>query len=532
MSLNVIKEYLASIGFKVDEASVKKTEAKLEQMRKKFEKAFNPEKMKALAAAVTKIGLAFAALETAAVSAMTAFITQTVKADMAAQIFARRMMITVANARSLKAVMSSMGLHSMEDLKDVLMNPELRQQFISLRNLTTSLEPGAGYKQGVDNFRQIGYQLQKLRVLSTYFFQYTIGALGKILEGPLKQLTKILQYWVDTFKANISNWANQLAVGFAYFLKISEFLGRIVEDVGKLLLDMGFAAKLPQWLKLIADLLILIELIADKLIQKLDAFFNRMPPVLRRALGSAAIGAMVGGKVGGPEGALAGAGIGAGAGLLTSKGAPLWAKIGGGATAGAAIGMFVGPEGAAIGGGIGAAVPIGIAIAQHLFGHHPQTSSAMQKLLDAQALHESGSGSHLSLLARKYHNYFGVKGAGPAGSVVLPTGEYAKNGIPYMTNARFAIYHSKMESYAAQLHRLTTGRYANVGAAKTFEDKAWALQHDHYATDPNYANEIIKAGTHISININGAQHPTAVADAVVDKLRTALNIRQHQGIFA
>ena len=61
----------------------------------------------------------------------------------------------------------------------------------------------------------------------------------------------------------------------------------------------------------------------------------------------------------------------------------------------------------------------------------------------AQAIDESGWGQ--SELAAQDHNLFGIKGAGPAGSVPLPTQEYV-NGQPVSTSASFRVYHDVAES--------------------------------------------------------------------------------------
>src|SRR6185437_2533420 len=63
----------------------------------------------------------------------------------------------------------------------------------------------------------------------------------------------------------------------------------------------------------------------------------------------------------------------------------------------------------------------------------------------AQAIEESAWGQ--SSLAAQYHNLFGVKGSGPAGSVTLPTQEY-QNGSWVTVDAQFAVYHNDAESIA------------------------------------------------------------------------------------
>src|SRR6185312_10540687 len=74
----------------------------------------------------------------------------------------------------------------------------------------------------------------------------------------------------------------------------------------------------------------------------------------------------------------------------------------------------------------------------------------------AQAIEESAWGR--SSLAAQYHNLFGIKGTGPAGSVTLPTQEY-QNGSWVTTDAHFAVYHNDAESIADHAELLATSGY-------------------------------------------------------------------------
>jgi flagellum-specific peptidoglycan hydrolase FlgJ len=102
----------------------------------------------------------------------------------------------------------------------------------------------------------------------------------------------------------------------------------------------------------------------------------------------------------------------------------------------------------------------------------------------AQAIEESAWGQ--SSLAARYHNLFGIKGTGPAGSIALPTQEY-ENGSWVATGAQFAVYHNDAESIADHAELLaTSGYYTRAMADRAHPD---AFAHDLtgvYATDPGY----------------------------------------------
>jgi hypothetical protein len=107
----------------------------------------------------------------------------------------------------------------------------------------------------------------------------------------------------------------------------------------------------------------------------------------------------------------------------------------------------------------------------------------------AQAIEESAWGQ--SSLADRYHNLFGIKGAGPAGSVTLPTREF-ENGRWVTIDGQFAVYHNDAQSIAGHAELLaTSGYYTRAMADRTHPD---AFAHDLtgvYATDPRYGANLV-----------------------------------------
>jgi flagellum-specific peptidoglycan hydrolase FlgJ len=107
----------------------------------------------------------------------------------------------------------------------------------------------------------------------------------------------------------------------------------------------------------------------------------------------------------------------------------------------------------------------------------------------AQAIEESAWGQ--SSLAARYHNLFGIKGSGPAGSVTLPTREY-ENGSWVTIDAQFAVYHNDAESVADHAELLATSGYYIRAMADRAEPDAFANDLTGvYATDPDYGANLI-----------------------------------------
>jgi flagellum-specific peptidoglycan hydrolase FlgJ len=107
----------------------------------------------------------------------------------------------------------------------------------------------------------------------------------------------------------------------------------------------------------------------------------------------------------------------------------------------------------------------------------------------AQAIDESGWGQ--SLLATQDNNLFGIKGTGPAGSVMRPTQEY-QNGQAVTVNAPFRVYSSMAESITDHSLLLATGSSYKQAMADRRSPDAFANDLTGvYATDPSYGTNLI-----------------------------------------
>lgn len=114
----------------------------------------------------------------------------------------------------------------------------------------------------------------------------------------------------------------------------------------------------------------------------------------------------------------------------------------------------------------------------------------MQRVALTQAILESGlQDGKPSALASNYYNLFGIKGAGSAGSVGLPTTEYV-NGQPQKIVDKFARNASYDDSFGQHRNLINKKRYAPVLAATNPYDAFVALQQSGYATDPRYPDKL------------------------------------------
>lgn len=95
----------------------------------------------------------------------------------------------------------------------------------------------------------------------------------------------------------------------------------------------------------------------------------------------------------------------------------------------------------------------------------------------------------LSGLAYNNKNLFGIKGKGTAGSANMWSKEYDAGGN---RTSGFRAYNSYTESLNDHAKLLQNERYAkHLRNAKSVEDFARGIKAGGYATDPNYANQLI-----------------------------------------
>ncbi|HEX4093636.1 MAG TPA: glucosaminidase domain-containing protein [Trebonia sp.] len=140
----------------------------------------------------------------------------------------------------------------------------------------------------------------------------------------------------------------------------------------------------------------------------------------------------------------------------------------------------------------------------------------------AQAIEESSWGN--SQLAAQYHNLFGIKGSGPAGSIGLPTSEFY-NGQWVTIDAQFRVYHNVAESIADHAELLaTSGYYQRAMADRAIPDAFANDLTGVYATDPDYGANLIAImklynlyrfdGPTQSVQPQSAQAPASASPAV------------------
>lgn len=108
----------------------------------------------------------------------------------------------------------------------------------------------------------------------------------------------------------------------------------------------------------------------------------------------------------------------------------------------------------------------------------------------AQAVIESGNGN--SLLARKYHNYFGLKCGSSWGgkSVNMQTKEEYTTGTLTTIRDNFRVYDSIESGVNGYFDFINYSRYSNLKSATSSRNYIERIKNDGYATSSTYVNTV------------------------------------------
>ena len=188
--LDILKDYLISVGMQVDKQSFSQADKAIKDVDKGLGKFANSATGKFI-----KVGAGATALAVAVAGAMAKFASSVAEVDRQVGLLAKRLYTTKENARSLSIAMKQMNVGSIEQLRELAQDPESRQQFLELKSLARSLE-NPKTQQAMKEIRQMNFEFKKLMVRFEYF---KMEVAAKILEI-FKQMKPTIQKIIDWFK--------------------------------------------------------------------------------------------------------------------------------------------------------------------------------------------------------------------------------------------------------------------------------------------------------------------------------------------
>jgi hypothetical protein len=211
--LDVIKSYLVSLGFQVDENAFNKAQQSMKNMDKTVG-TFSSGAIKNFAVAGTAVASFFVAAEIG----IAKYVSGLAKADLRNEMFARRMWMSKGNAVAYKNSLSALGA----ELQDLYLSPELLEKFQRLRSQAYQMAPPAEYYEQMHKIREITFEFQRMKLEITYAAQWVGYYLFKYLEKPITDIKKKLKDFNDKMTIEMPHWTKQVAQVISWFVRLGE----------------------------------------------------------------------------------------------------------------------------------------------------------------------------------------------------------------------------------------------------------------------------------------------------------------------
>lgn len=292
MDLNVLKSYLVSLGFEVDQPGLRKFQTTLKQVASEVERYTTG--AYGIASFFVKAGTAVTGVLSAIATGTVAMMDKVAEADLGYQVFARRMFISTEAAKSLKIATDALGY----SLEDIIWGPrELQERFGVLQKDQQTMQQGLGgdFETQMRRIRDIRFEFTRLGVEIQYFGMQLTKTLSKALFGDEDALLGKLQEFNKWFIAHIPEISNI----------ITTYLAPILKDVLRIMEDL-WGVGMQMHIEKVGKVLVFV---ADKLVSIADIVSSH--PWMIKLLG-AGVGAAMGGTAGAVVGMpLPGAAIGA-----------------------------------------------------------------------------------------------------------------------------------------------------------------------------------------------------------------------------
>jgi Transglycosylase SLT domain len=298
MDIDVIKSYLVSLGFAVDQPQLRQFQDTLRSMSASVERATTGTPF-GMAGLFVKAGAAAVGALASVATGAVGLMNHVAQSDLGFQLYARRMFMATDAARAMKIATDALGV----SIEDIVWGPkELAQRFSKLvddqRRMVEGMGGEANYEKQMRQIRDVTFEFTRMKVELKLLSMSVVKDLSVALfgdEGSLQSKLHDFNEWVITHLPEISR-------------TISDKLVPVIRDMGEVLKDVGHILMTIDW-KRIADDMVMIS-------HALAAFFDFLaahPLAQKMILG--AIGGGIAGSIipglGTGAGIIGGAALGA-----------------------------------------------------------------------------------------------------------------------------------------------------------------------------------------------------------------------------
>lgn len=197
---DVIKSYLVSLGFNIDNAGYSKFKQALDQLSQQVQKNTTGMAKQYTTAAVEVVG-ALTSIGTATIALM----NKVSQADLGYEKFAMRMYMARDAGKQLKIVTDAMG-HSLDD---IAMMPELLAQYRRGMLLAQQLEGNNADK--MKYIRSIREEFIMMKITATYAMADIAAKVFQYLDGPMKDAKGKLMSFNEWLQKNLPELTTKIA---------------------------------------------------------------------------------------------------------------------------------------------------------------------------------------------------------------------------------------------------------------------------------------------------------------------------------
>lgn len=222
--IETIKEYLVSLGFKVNNSSLNAAQKAMKSAEDSVD-GFASSSVKNFAKAATAV-VSFVATANIALGK---YLVGLAQADLQTEMFARKMWMSKDAAKAYQSSIDALGV----SVDDLYLSPELMDKYLELNRQAREMGvPSDEYSKQMQGVRDITFEFQRLKLEGTYALQWIGYHLTKYLAGPLGDSRDWLRKINDEIQQKMPEWTKKIAEVVSWAVRLGKAAWYIRDAIG------------------------------------------------------------------------------------------------------------------------------------------------------------------------------------------------------------------------------------------------------------------------------------------------------------
>jgi len=221
----ILKSYLIKLGVTIDDPSLLKAKAIMQEIENIANRHAEIITKMSNAGAMAAVGM-LAVVDTAIIGT----IKKVAEADLQYELLAQRMFMSKDAAKSFQIATDALG-HS---LSEIAWNPELKQHYFELVEVINKLKPPAESAELLENFRDLLFLFDRLKVIGGLALEHIAYHLLKINKGDFAEFYEKVLKFSDRVIEKLPEWtvkiADLLDVPLEITKSLIKFVWQLVEN--------------------------------------------------------------------------------------------------------------------------------------------------------------------------------------------------------------------------------------------------------------------------------------------------------------